>query len=140
MPRETFTAGGVVMNAEGYILVVNQKRNSWSLPKGHIDPGEEAMDAAIREIYEESGITQLEYVKDLGRYQRYKIALIGGDDYSELKNIIMFLFRTPETDLKPVDGDNPEARWVSREDVAGLLTHAKDKEFFLNIRDALPDV
>lgn len=140
MPRETHTAGGVVLNSDGHILLVNQNHNSWSLPKGHIDPGEEALDAAIREIHEESGITKLEYVKDLGRYQRYKIALSGGDDYSELKNIIMFLFRTPERALSPVDADNPEARWIPREDVAALLTHTKDKEFFLNIRDALPDV
>jgi len=44
----------------------------------------------------------------------------------------MFLFRTSETVLRPVDADNPEARWVERAKVASLLTHERDKEFFSN--------
>ena len=38
---ETQTAGGVVVNKKGRILVVNQRGTSWSLPKGHIEPGED---------------------------------------------------------------------------------------------------
>jgi 8-oxo-dGTP pyrophosphatase MutT (NUDIX family) len=57
--RKTHSAGGVVTNDEGKVLVVNQRGTSWSLPKGHIDPGESALAAAEREIYEESGIRDL---------------------------------------------------------------------------------
>jgi hypothetical protein len=49
----------------------------------------------------------------------------------------MFLFRTDETDLHPTDPDNPEARWVEVDKVAELLTHQKDKDFFLGIIDGL---
>lgn len=45
----------------------------------------------------------------------------------------MFLFRTNEEDLNPVDADNPEARWVEKEKVAGILTRQEDKDFFLKI-------
>jgi hypothetical protein len=45
----------------------------------------------------------------------------------------MFLFRTSEKSLRPVDPDNPEARWVERSKVALLLTHEKDKEFFQGV-------
>jgi hypothetical protein len=45
----------------------------------------------------------------------------------------MFLFRTREKLLKPVDPDNPEAKWVERAKVAPLLTHEKDKEFFARV-------
>lgn len=133
----TYTAGGVVLNKLGQVLVVNQNRNSWSLPKGHIDPGEETLEAAIREIYEESGIRNLILIKELPEYERYKISLDGGDDLSELKKIYMFLFTTDEMDLNPVDPDNPEARWVDVEDVADLLTHKKDKDFFKSIKSEL---
>lgn len=131
--KETQTAGGVVVNTRGQILVVNQHGNSWSLPKGHIDEGESALEAAQREIFEESGINRVVLVKELGSYQRYRIGLDGGDDRSELKMIHMFLFTTNQEELKPMDPDNPEARWVNRDRVAELLTHAKDKEFFLKI-------
>ncbi len=36
-------------------------------------------------------------------------------------------------DLKPIDPDNSEARWVDGDKVADLLTHPKDREFFLNV-------
>jgi ADP-ribose pyrophosphatase YjhB (NUDIX family) len=131
--RKTHSAGGVVTNEEGQVLVVSQRGASWSLPKGHIDAGENALIAARREIYEESGIRDLELIRELGSYERHKIVWDGGDDQSELKVITMFLFRTREKLLKPVDPDNPEARWVEKSKVPLLLTHEKDKEFFRRV-------
>lgn len=131
--RKTHSAGGVVTNDEGKVLVVSQHGTSWSLPKGHIDPGENALQAARREIYEESGVRDLELVRELGTYERHKIGANGGEDRSELKAITMFLFRTKEKSLRPVDPDNPEAKWVERAKVAPLLTHEKDKEFFARV-------
>lgn len=135
--KHTKSSGGIVLNEEGKVLVVNQNSNSWSLPKGHIDSGEDALAAAKREIYEESGIKELEFVKELGEYKRYKIALDGGDDKSELKTIYMFLFKTKEEKLKPIDPGNPEAIWMPKDKVAALLTHKKDAEFFLGIVDKI---
>ena len=57
--KKTESAGGVVLNKKGEVLIVNQYGNSWSLPKGHIEEGEEILEAAKREIYEESGIKNL---------------------------------------------------------------------------------
>jgi 8-oxo-dGTP pyrophosphatase MutT (NUDIX family) len=131
--RKTRSAGGVVINNEGEVLVVSQRGTSWSFPKGHIDPAETAVVAARREIYEESGILDLEFIRELGTYERYKIGVNGGEDHSELKEITMFLFRTSETLLRPVDEDNPEARWVERSKVEALLTHERDKQFFRGV-------
>jgi ADP-ribose pyrophosphatase YjhB (NUDIX family) len=131
MTKITESAGGIVLNEAGQVLIVSQKGLSWSLPKGHLDPGEKPLDAAKREIYEESGISELKLVKDLGFYERFKISLKGGDDSSEMKRIHMFIFRTSQTDLRPLDPDNPEALWLAPEEAACLLTHAKDREFLL---------
>ena len=138
--KQTYSAGGVVINKDGLVLVVNQNNNSWSLPKGHIDEGEEKFEAAVREIYEESGIRKLKLIKELPTYERYKISLDGGDDISELKVIYMFLFTTEEIDLKPIDPDNPEARWVEKNKISELLTHKKDKEFFLSVINEVESV
>ena len=132
--RKTETAGGAVISKKGKVLVVNQRGNSWSLPKGHIEEGEDAKTAAIREIEEETGITRLNLVRELGSYSRYKIGLDGRDDTRELKHIHMFLFTTDEIKLCPQDANHPEARWVPPDDVEGLLTHPKDKVFFRSIR------
>jgi ADP-ribose pyrophosphatase YjhB (NUDIX family) len=129
----TESAGGVVVNVEGRVLLVSQYGTSWSLPKGHLEEGETPLEAARREIREESGVSRLELVRSLGSYSRYRLGADGGEDRSELKTIHLFLFRTDESVLAPLDADNPEARWVEHERVAGLLTHAKDREFFASI-------
>ena len=95
------------------------------------------MIAAKREIMEETGISVLEFVKELGTYTRYKIGKDGFEDKTESKTLTFFLFKTTETVLKPIDPENPEARWIDKEKVAELLTHQKDKEFFLK---ALPQL
>ena len=135
---KTETAGAIVLSKKKRVLVVSQRGTSWSLPKGHIEPGEEKLAAAIREIEEESGIRRLTFIRELGSYERYKIG-VGGvkEDTSELKVIHMFLFTTDEDKLRPIDPNNPEARWVYQSDVEELLTHPKDKIFFKSVRNLL---
>ena len=134
---KTESAGGVVVNKKRRVLVVNQRGTSWSLPKGHVDPGESNLEAAIREIEEESGVRRLTFIKDLGSYSRYRIGLGSREDTGELKTIHMFLFTTDEERLKPIDPNHPEARWVRSDDVEALLTHPKDKVFFRSVRSQL---
>jgi len=56
--------GGVVYNAEGKVLFI--KRNGkWDLPKGGIEKYEEIEDTAVREVEEETGVSQLKVIKKL---------------------------------------------------------------------------
>ena len=124
-----FIAGGVVINNDKVVLVYQIKSNTWSLPKGKIENGETPLEAAKREIYEEAGITQLEFVKELGSYSR------GTQNNSGIKKqIIIFLFKTNQTKLNPHDSNNPEARWVPREEVSQILSYPEDKNFFVSIK------
>lgn len=124
------SAGGLVVGPGGKILVVNQNSDSWSLPKGHVDPGETDLKAAVREIAEESGVTDLTLVAPLGSYVRTRLKRGGGEDRSQKKRLVFFLFRTGQTRLKPSDPHNPEARWINPKRVGSMLTHPKDKLFF----------
>lgn len=135
--RMSRSAGGVVLNRRGQVLIVNQRGRSWSLPKGHIEEGEDVLAAARREIYEESGLKDLTLVGPLGSYERMRIGLHGGENGAERKHLTFFLFKSEEERLSPVDPDNPEARWVEKHEVAAMLTHPKDKEFFLQILESL---
>lgn len=133
-PRTREVAGGVVVDKNGSVIVVNQNGDSWSFPKGGIDEGEDALSAARREIAEESGITKLQFIKPLPSYQRFSLGKGGMDeDRTVLNTFHMFLFRTDETRLLPRDPENPEARWVAKDDVAKLLTHPKDREYFYSV-------
>ena len=58
--RKWMSAGGLVIDARGRIALVRQRnrrgRWHWTLPKGRIDRGETVEAAALREVYEESGL------------------------------------------------------------------------------------
>ena len=74
------TAGGIVFrrnkkSKEIEILLIQDAKDRWTIPKGHIEEGETAQETALREIGEEAGIKNAEAVCWLGkihfRYRRY---------------------------------------------------------------------
>ena len=134
MPRES--AGGVIVNEQGEIVLVEQHGNSWSFPKGRVEEGESLLDAATREIAEETGVTDLQLVKELGSYERYSLAKDGISDWLEagLRKRTLFLFTTSHNELRPADREVTKAVWVSIDEAIPLLTHPKDKEFLESVR------
>ena len=123
-------AGAIIINQNNEVAIVNQNYDSWSLPKGHIDPGETKIDAAKRELYEETGIENAILIKYIGEYGRYRIGLNGEDDKSEHKTIFIYLFKSDQKILKPIDPHNPEAKWVPYQEVEKFLTHPNDRAFY----------
>jgi ADP-ribose pyrophosphatase YjhB (NUDIX family) len=131
MPEMFYSAGGVVIGPGNKVLVVNQNGNSWSLPKGHLDNGEDAEEAARREIFEETGIQEIKIIEMLGEYERGRIGVGGiGEILDQPKHITIFLCVTNQAELSPIDPENPEAEWLPIQEVADRLTHPKDKAFF----------
>lgn len=52
-------AGVMLLNREGRVFVgqrLDSSLEAWQMPQGGIDPGEEAYDAAVRELWEETGV------------------------------------------------------------------------------------
>ena len=66
------TAGGIVFrmtpdNRDIEILLIQDSKNRWTIPKGHIEPGETAKQTAVREIGEESGLKDVDVLTWLGK-------------------------------------------------------------------------
>ena len=59
-------AGGVLVDGDRVLLLRTARYSDLRLPKGHVEPGESAQEAALREVIEESGYADLEIVADLG--------------------------------------------------------------------------
>lgn len=137
--RKIHSAGGVIIGKDKRIIVVSQHNTSWSLPKGCTEEGETIIETTYREIHEETGLSkhELELIEELGTYSRYGIDKYGKEDKNVYKSITMFLLRTDREALKPIDAENPQALWIEADKIADLLTHPKDKEFFLGIMDKL---
>ena len=81
----------VVMGARylgNWIFVRHRERLSWELPAGHIEPGEDADKAAIRELYEEAGVvnSSLKVVADYSVTLNNKL-VFGRFYYAEVKEM-----------------------------------------------------
>ena len=50
------------------LLITSKKAGNWSIPKGHIEPGEKLSDAAAREALEEAGVKGEISCHSLGTY------------------------------------------------------------------------
>lgn len=72
------TAGGVIFRRDKTgknveILLIQDAKNRWTIPKGHIEEGEKARDTAAREIKEETGLKELKVMHWLGKINfRYR--------------------------------------------------------------------
>lgn len=75
--RET-TSGGVVFRRhpktnELQILLIQDAKNRWTIPKGHVEPNEEPKATAEREIREETGLQEMKVYNWLGKVNfRYR--------------------------------------------------------------------
>lgn len=66
------TSGGIVFRPtkdqkDIEILLIQDSKNRWTIPKGHIEPGETAKQTAVREIGEESGLHHVQVLTWLGK-------------------------------------------------------------------------
>lgn len=66
------TAGGIVFRMtpdqrDIEILLIQDSKDRWTIPKGHIEPGETAKQTAVREIGEESGLKNVDVLAWLGK-------------------------------------------------------------------------
>ncbi|MBR1796210.1 NUDIX domain-containing protein [Candidatus Saccharibacteria bacterium] len=66
------TSGGIVFRPtrdrkDIEILLIQDSKNRWTIPKGHIEPGETAKQTAVREIGEESGLHHISVLTWLGK-------------------------------------------------------------------------
>jgi 8-oxo-dGTP pyrophosphatase MutT (NUDIX family) len=122
------SAGGVVVRGEELVAIVPTRRASdgtrvVALPKGHIDRGETPLQAAQREVREETGILA-EPVCELGEarywYRR--------DGQTIPKSVSFFLFSFLDGDTSDHDEEVEEVRWIGLAEAQQELTHAAERE------------
>ncbi len=71
-------AGVMLVNAHGQVFVgqrLDSKLEAWQMPQGGIDPGEAPLDAAYRELWEETGVARghVELVEQADEELRYDL-------------------------------------------------------------------
>lgn len=104
--------GGVVFNNRNELLFIYRRRK-WDLPKGKMDRRETIEKCATREVYEETGVRNLEIVRELD--PTYHIYL---ENSVILKETIWFLMFTEDVKLRPQFEEGiKKAIWVHKNNI-----------------------
>ena len=98
-------------------------RRVLALPKGHLDAGETPLQAAIREVREEAGVS-VEHLADLGEVRYWYTR--GGRRIS--KGVEFFLFGYLSGEIADHDEEVEEVRWVPLPEAQRSLSYAGERE------------
>lgn len=118
-------AGSAVMMAvdsRRRILLVRQYRlpanaSLWELPAGRLDPGENPLKAAKRELMEETGYK--------ARTWKKLVSFYASPGYVAEKMTIFLATDLTEGEAQPMDDEKIECRWFSVAEVDGMITSGK---------------
>jgi 8-oxo-dGTP pyrophosphatase MutT (NUDIX family) len=124
--RRYNSAGGVVIDGGRMLLLNRPSRGEVRLPKGHIDPGETAEMAALRETTEESGYLDLEIVDDLGECV-VEFEYDGNRYVRDEQYFLMRLLSTHEVERDAKDAEQFEILWEPLESAAEQLTYEAER-------------
>ncbi|QGK71893.1 NUDIX domain-containing protein [Allosaccharopolyspora coralli] len=123
---ETSAGGLVVDEPRGLAAIIGRldRRGTllWSLPKGHIEAGETAEEAAAREVAEETGITG-RVVAPLGMIDYWFVA----DDRRVHKTVHHFLLDAVGGELSDEDLEVTEVAWVPLGELDTTLAYADER-------------
>jgi 8-oxo-dGTP pyrophosphatase MutT (NUDIX family) len=131
--REYASAGGVVVDATGARVLAllrpkrlgPNERPEVRLPKGHIEPGESRAQAALREVGEEAGLSNLELLADLG----HQVVEFDWKSHHCVRDESYFLMRLPPG----TQPDPPEKQfrtmWLEWEEALTRLTFEAEREW-----------
>ena len=140
-PRvEETSAGGLVVDLkrDAAALIARHDRRGrlvWSLPKGHIEAGETAEMAAIREVEEETGITS-RILEPLGTIDFWFVV----EDKRVHKTVHHYLMDAQDVVLSDDDAEVAEVGWVPLDEVADLLRYADERHLVERVHRILADL
>jgi 8-oxo-dGTP diphosphatase len=108
--------GAVVLDGHHQVLLVRRGRpprvGAWTLPGGHVEPGETLQEAIVREVHEETGISA-RVVRELG------VVAVEAEGFSYEVHEHAMVPEGSQPPPRPAD-DVADARWFSLDDLRGL--------------------
>jgi 8-oxo-dGTP pyrophosphatase MutT (NUDIX family) len=136
--RET-SAGGVVYRLEEgggvpLFLLIRDSYANWGFPKGHLESGERADEAAVREVREETGLHELTLrgsIETIDWYFRFRGRLIH-------KVCHFFLMETTQAETAPQRTEGITAcQWTAYEAAESCISYANARQVLRRAREMI---
>mgnify|MGYP002359279012 FL=1 len=128
-----YTAGGMVFRRTSAdqidILMIQDRMGRWTIPKGHVEEGESLEETAVREIGEETGLTNLSIKEKLDKihfFYRKEGKLI------YMTTHVFLIEALGDTDaLVPEDSEGiVDAKWFSKDKALELIEYRDTERLF----------
>ena len=128
MARKLIMAAGGILERDGEILLVQRPRyRDWSLPKGKLDRGETPLQAALREVREETG------------YRAKALGFAGAFGY-EVKSapkVVLYWMMKPLKQGPILDPHEvSELRWVTLRTALRMMTYDLERDLVKRVLSA----
>jgi len=125
----TRAGGGIVVrqtNKGAQILLIHRPRyDDWSFPKGKLETGEKFRQAALREVFEETGF----WCK---AHRPRQSTITYHDRHDRLKEVRYWLMTIKKGEFAPND-EVDLITWLAPERVSERLTYKRDRELFKEV-------
>jgi ADP-ribose pyrophosphatase YjhB (NUDIX family) len=132
------SAGGLVVDRSGpearAVLIGKRDRSDrlvWSLPKGHVEQGESRIQAAVREVAEETGISGV-VIAELGTIDYWFVA----SGRRIHKTVHHYLLEAIGGDLSANDVEVEEVAWIPLSEVTSRMEYEDERRLL----DQLPSL
>src|ERR1700679_2302529 len=101
-------------------LLLYRRGNYWNFPKGHFEPGETSIDAALRELEEETGIkkSELRIAPNFRAYERFYFKVGNQGIYD---TVILFLAETHKAEITIRPREHSGYGWFLQHDALNVI-------------------
>jgi 8-oxo-dGTP pyrophosphatase MutT (NUDIX family) len=138
--KEQVSAGGVVYRRRGggaeVALISVGDEGRWQLPKGLVGRGESPVEAALREVGEETGLS-CEVEAELERVEYWYFSKGGARRVRFHKYVHFYLMRYVSGDVSGHDDEVNEARWVALEEAGAMLAFKGERKALEQAREII---
>ncbi len=128
--------GIVVLNKANKVFVgkrIDNPKNFWQMPQGGIDPGEDYLSAALRELEEETGIKDVKLIKEIDEFLTYELppkllGIIWKGKYRGQKQkwfIMKFNGNDEEINLQMHKPEFMDWKWINISDITKVAVDFK---------------
>ena len=119
------TSCGVVLVNYGTILLLQYPQGHWDLPKGHVEDGDATkQETARRELGEETGITEIEFVSGFEEKTNYSFNHKG----KRTQKQVYWYFATTEKITVKLSKEHRDYMWLDWELALDMATHEETKQ------------
>ena len=128
--------GIILLNNENKVFVgkrIDNPKNFWQMPQGGCDENENFLDAAKRELEEETGVKTVKILKELDEWFVYNLPrdLLGkiwrGKYRGQIQKwfVMKFLGKNEEINIKTEKPEFLEWKWIAPNDLPKVVVHFK---------------